>query len=362
MSLTNAEVSKRFQEGKTGHNSRNSLASVRPFGGDGRSFVSQGMHSASPLYEESVYRAGQEGATILYSYATAIALRRDRDGLELWDAHSYSITTSQHGGSHRGLSFRCLDQLLGAGWWRKVRVLEELPQFARHSDACNGRRDILVDAWRNLPDDERASADYPGYNSRESESCDPECRQAKAAGTEWIGWTLLRFPRYDVLCGGDFGRVRKYEGRADQLFAVKLPGRAETVNEALALLRPEGADGDTPRQGDLFFIPVGLPLKGGRSGPVQVRGPRAPKSVTRRMSYMPLVGYRSGPIRAHPYRHEATRVLKCDGAVYVKGYVEHPEHKRIHLTGWHRATPSRAVLAVSADQTQPMGSGRVGGD
>jgi hypothetical protein len=44
-------------------------------------------------------------------------------------------------------------------------------------------------------------------------------------------------------------------------------------------------------------------------------------------------------------KHYAWRVMRLNPQVYVKGYVKHPDHKTIHLPGWHRVFTNGEIFS-----------------
>lgn len=352
MSLTNTQVRQRFEEGKEGHNGRDSLRSAW------------------------AYPHGEEIAE-LQSYSTVIAIRRDSDGQVFDDGHSYSVTTTgSHGGGRGAYSFRSLAQLVGPDWYTHAEVVEELPHYGHHSEACEDRRAQEIEAFYQLPPEEQ-EATRQKVGSPYAHKCDVECDPGqelpKAAEAQWYRWALLRFPEYDVLCGGERGP--RYTG---QLFAVRLPERANSILAALEMLKPNGADADTARQGELFFFPHEgeppnerpMPTIKSYDGEEAAAWPTAKAHRDRDGTYsgpgeIPIGKpqqrrYLGGP--GDYYSHAASRLRASNGAVYVKGYVTHDQHNRLHLKGWHRVVLGQGVEAYSADVSQPMGSGQGGAD
>jgi hypothetical protein len=123
------------------------------------------------------------------------------------------------------------------------------------------------------------------------------------------------------------------------------------------------------RQGEWFFIHAPQlehggcvihkdePIQTGRSKPhiceelirkggstVWVHPKRAPNGVTEMQAN--AIRKRSGN-RVSDDRAEWTQRV-ADASVYVRGFVKHPDHKTIHLKGWHKVLPNTENKAKAA--------------
>lgn len=371
MSLTNAEVHTRFLAGRTGANGRRSMVSdVDP----------------------------ETGTARLFSYTTVVAIRRP-DGAIFSDGHRYSVSTSQHQlRSGASLSFQCAETLAGRDWWTEAEIVDTLPQWCRSRD-CKDRHAYECEfycaavAARSADIDARAEAlhgptpDFPGYAWSASErerraraiaydrcqqwrqhrqtidretalvgaSYPPECYKPGERGhrrtvDQGWDWALLRLPEFDMLCGSDRGRAY-----ADaQLFCIRLRIRCEDVPAALYALNPWREYDGVLRQGEFFFRPVDASFLVGR---LDDRTPGVLHNAA-----IPQVNDR-GDTR-HP--HIAMRLyIGPGGTVYVRGTVQHDQHRRITLGDrqtWYEVRRAADAGAVSSPLSHPMGYGRAGFD
>ena len=178
----------------------------------------------------------------------------------------------------------------------------------------------------------------------------------------FLGETLFLARGKVFVCGLDRGD----DPSKRMFYMCQIPVPAErkhwpkTVDEALALLRPEGLPKNSKRQGEWFFVPQAKykPVEGvGRRGrripiltdeaPVQVRhilddGTVHPSTVSGRAS-----------------RHVASSLL-VNGAVYAKGIVTDAEHSTLRLGPvWHKVVKNLAIEGWRYVPTGPGAGARV---
>ncbi len=350
MSKTNEQVREAFAEGKEASNGRATLESLHPI---------------------------TEGLTILQSYRTTIAIRRDRDGQEFWDGHSYSITTTRHQSGHYGsspdFSFGVVAELMGSRWWETASIQDWGPRRCSNPE-CKTRRegeytaylrkeiewsdDIFDKCYRLGDPQDRHEVSIPGYG---------DGRYGVAAAT------LLSFEHGpQVLCGFERGKAVKWMGRTDQLWGAILPFRVLDIKQAFESLKPAyvrnaergnvlaeeaGQTGvNIKRQGDLFF--VGCPNgQGPPKEAFKLDGVTLPPGEARSNHLASQVRMICGPTS------NGLRGIQNEGwKIWARGNVDHPEHARLRLKGWHRVLQSDAIRAASSAQRHPMGNGGVGGD
>ena len=116
------------------------------------------------------------------------------------------------------------------------------------------------------------------------------------------------------------------------------------------------------RQGEWFFVPApyvepvaGLvlfkePIQRGAGKPHIVehlyRGGGTTVYVCRRYpNGLTLEEYKQLIKDDSVARHYSWRVRRRNSQVYVKGYVKHPDHKTIHLSGWHRVFTNGEIFS-----------------
>lgn len=153
-------------------------------------------------------------------------------------------------------------------------------------------------------------------------------------------------------------------------FAAAAPGdHVRDVRTAIASLRPhEARTSAAIRQGEWFFVPAprfaGDRLNLHRKEPLS-RGagskPHICDELVRRSGLavmvceahptgLSLVQYErliAGDARARRWRW---RSMTRDAEVFARGAVRHPDHKTIHLDGWHRVYMNRERAAPHAAQ------------
>lgn len=133
-------------------------------------------------------------------------------------------------------------------------------------------------------------------------------------------------------------------------FAVRVPLRCTTTEEAIDWLRPDGVRPDAPRQGDLWFVLSGRPSLG--------------YEETGRYSWREAKGEKEWNVSIGGTRHIAEELLTIwtrgstaflgrDGVashrwegrprLYVRGRITHPEHGTLVLHEWHRVVPRRGA-------------------
>lgn len=151
-------------------------------------------------------------------------------------------------------------------------------------------------------------------------------------------------------------------------FASAVPGDSiRDVRTAIESLRPHEVDPDgTIRQGEWFFVPMSAgkvdvihrnePLsRGGGSKPhmceeIARMGGEDVMVSAAHPSGVPIAAY-DDMIRANPAaQRQNWRRMVRDAAVYARGKVRHPDHKTIHLDGWHRVYLNREHEARHARQ------------
>jgi hypothetical protein len=181
-----------------------------------------------------------------------------------------------------------------------------------------------------------------------------------------------------VLCGFERGKALPPFGRTDQLWATILPFRVHDVVQAFEALKPSyvrnaehsNAIGQTAepriraeevptvaihRQGDLYFVecPNG---HGPPKAAVKLDGATLPpgERASHQANQVRVV---FGDDAAQAF-HAGTGVWR----IWAKGNVDHPEHARLRLKGWHRVLQSAAVRGASSAYRHPMGGGSVGID
>ena len=114
-----------------------------------------------------------------------------------------------------------------------------------------------------------------------------------------------------------------------------LPKSCSTLDEARESLKPSHTYDSTPRQGDLFFIPIY----------------GEPEGIYEK-AYFILRSQRNWELyqeikrpRIMGTRHEAQEMITSDGITYVKGYIKHPQHKTLKLDGWHIVRMNEAITS-----------------
>ena len=348
MSKTNAQVREAFSAGKSASNSRGSLESFQPIGPD--------------------------GFTMLQSYRTTIAIRRDSDGQEFYDAHHYSPTTTQHQAGHYGdpsFSFDCVAELMGGRWFEAARILDWGPRDCTNPE-CEAERQAQHDQYneglREWQDNMFSQCFGP-----DDQHGDPQDRHKLVLPSYTNGhWgqtaaVLLGFGNQgQVLCGFEVGKAVKWSGRTDQLWAALLPFRVYDIGQAFEALKPSyvrnaerhnklaaeagqlpeprtPADGPAVaihRQGDLYFVECpngqGPPKEAFKMDGVTL--PPGERANHRASQVRVLVG----PEGTHSIDDSSWRI-------WARGQVLHAEHPRLCLGKvWHRVLQSAAVRAASS--------------
>lgn len=353
MSKTNQQVHEAFSKGKAAHNSRYTLEST-----------------------ERV--VGQENFTFLTSYRTTIAIRRAEDGAEFRDAHSYSPTTSQHQRGHYGIpafSFDCVAELMGDRWYETAHIQDWGPRSCDNPECGQERTkhhaqwvaglmpwyDMFSRCWGLGDPQDRHTVTIPGYGDG----------YYGASAAVLLSFTIRG---QQVLCGFESGKSVRFGGRTDQLWAAILPFRVHDIVQAFEALKPAyvrnaerhnkwRAEQVNPpntephvairRQGDLYFVEC-------------PNGQGPPKEAFK------LDGVTLPPGERANHRASQVRVM-CDASsrapgtgygptdgwrIWAKGNIDHPEHARLRLGGWHRVLQSAALRGASSAYTHPMGGGR----
>jgi hypothetical protein len=152
-------------------------------------------------------------------------------------------------------------------------------------------------------------------------------------------------------------------------FAAAVPGDSvRNVRTAIESLRPaEVGRRKAIRQGEWFFVPVSRVRDDGviyRNEPLS-RGARSKPHICQELmrrgglAVMVCPSYPTG-LTDGAYRRlletdpEASRLpwrrMVRDAQVYARGPVRHPDHKTIHLDGWHRVHMNRERFARHAAQ------------
>ncbi len=347
MSKTNAQVIEAFHKGKEAHNSRATLESLQPIA---------------------------DGLTILQSYRTTIAIRRGSDDQEFWDGHSYSNTTSAHQRgpySNPTFSFSVVAELMGSRWWETAHIQDWGPRTCSNP-LCQERRDSEYAAYlRNetkYRDDMFSKCHGLGDPQDRHEVNIPGYGDGRHGG--FARGVLLSFGHdRQVLCGFESGKAVKWMGRTDLLWAAILPFRVRDIVQAFEALKPsyvrnaerhnkdqEEAGQPTwaiKRQGDLYFVecPNG---QGPPKGAFKLDGVTLPpgERANHRASKVRMI---CGPEGTHSFDDAGWRI-------WARGNVDHPEHARLRLGGWHRVLQSAALRAASSPYRHPMGRGGVGAD
>lgn len=332
MSKTIGQVQEAFHKGEAAHTGRYSLDSDRN---------------------------GLAEAMALRSYRTTIAIRRDRDGAEFWDGHSYSTTTSRHQSGHDpAFSFDCVAELMGPRWWERAAVADWGPRYCADPQCEKETEDLraLYDAGlvKDFPHRECFSPNEGGQHSVEIDGYNG-----------WYGTAvLLAFDGQRVLCGFERGKRGRWGG--DQLWAALLPTAVDNVRQAFRALQPRffhniRVDEHDPavgakRQGDLFFVPC-YNGDGPPTDTVNLDGVALPLAADR-------ANHRASKVRFSPtggYTGERGAPTAC--RIWARGNIDHPEHPRLRLGCWHRVYRSAAVRAVSSAYRHSMGgSGGARGD
>ncbi len=153
-------------------------------------------------------------------------------------------------------------------------------------------------------------------------------------------------------------------------FAAAVPGGGvRDVRTAIASLRPDEVEGrQAIRQGEWFFVPAPEVSENAmviyRNEPLSRGGGSKPhicEELMRRfgVSVMVTRAYSTGLTEAAYNRlidtdPKARRMTWYRGVrdawVYARGTVRHPDHKTIHLDGWHRVYMNRERFAPHARQ------------
>lgn len=319
MGHTNAEVGAAFHSGKEAQSSNGNMSSRR-----------------------------WSGATMLYSYRTLIAIRRD-DGQVFANAHRFSPTTgsnhqTQIDNSAPSVSFTAVAELIGSEWWRKARVQGQGPRYCRDAGCTQENADQSSLFSSGL------MAEHPDYGrcwSPNSEGHSIEIPDYHGGDNSAV---LLSFSDgRQVLCGYEAGKHVRNLGRTDQLWAALLPANAYDIRRGFLLLSPPDVrrykEGNVPgfpvlherkpvqRQGDLYFIPS---YDGPPKAALKIDGVGLPLTLA------------AG--RASHIASRARLALNGGGEaqLWARGNVDHREHARLRLSMWHRVYQSAAVRAVSA--------------
>lgn len=191
-------------------------------------------------------------------------------------------------------------------------------------------------AWQKVEKDGSTVYEHPDYSS---------WRPAKNGAHEFetsvhfLGETLFR-DRYRnryYVCGLD----RNDDPRKRHFYLAQLPqGVTPTsVDEALASLRPANLPEGALRQGEWFFVPVGI--KPGKDGQLIRETPTSPYGDPKPKPGVPIVTNDPDQMREHleraswdlvtrARRHRATRMY-VNGKVYVSGMVRDAEHTALKL-------------------------------
>jgi hypothetical protein len=149
-------------------------------------------------------------------------------------------------------------------------------------------------------------------------------------------------------------------------FAAAVPGdHVRDVRTAIASLRPAEARCENAiRQGEWFFVPApaAIPSPSGifrnerlsRGGKPHMcdelmRSAGIPVMVSRQYpTGVSLATYESLMRTSAEARRMAWSRMVRDAHVFVRGGVRHPDHKTIHLDGWHRVYLNRERFAPHA--------------
>ena len=153
-------------------------------------------------------------------------------------------------------------------------------------------------------------------------------------------------------------------------FVAAVPGdHVRDVRTAIESLRPPEAIGvNAIRQGEWFFVPVPGVIsdssgflrnerlsRGGGSKPhicdQLMRSEGIPVMVSREYPNGVTLATYERLMRTNPAaaRMAWSRMVR-DAHVFVRGRVRHPDHKTIHLDGWHRVYMNRERFAAHAAQ------------
>src|SRR6267378_4288444 len=153
-------------------------------------------------------------------------------------------------------------------------------------------------------------------------------------------------------------------------FAAAVPGdNVRDVRTAIESLRPTEVEGQNAiRQGEWFFVPApGVEVlasvihrnetlsRGGGSKPHVCEELMRQSGVAVMVSSayptgIKLDGYDKLMATDPAARRMAWRRMVRDAEVYARGAVRHPDHKTIHLDGWHRVYMNRERFAPHAVQ------------
>ncbi len=153
-------------------------------------------------------------------------------------------------------------------------------------------------------------------------------------------------------------------------FAAAVPGdNVRDVRTAIESLRPTEVEGQNAiRQGEWFFVPApGVDAlasviyrnerlsRGGGSKPHICEELMRQSGVAVMISSayptgISLAGYDHLMATDPAARRMAWRRMVRDAEVYARGAVRHPDHKTIHLDGWHRVYMNRERFAPHAVQ------------
>lgn len=161
------------------------------------------------------------------------------------------------------------------------------------------------------------------------------------------------------------GNIRILRGQDDgSPFAVQVPARCKTIEQAIEWLRPAEVPADAPRQGDLFFVPQPRDFKPSMLAESEYTPAGSYREVTVYHGPQALGNHRFDGIAGDTeHKYGVTRVVQAAGDTmfvgrrkvkshswqgrpryFVRGIVSHPEHTAIDLGMlWHEVIRNRAA-------------------
>lgn len=195
------------------------------------------------------------------------------------------------------------------------------------------------------PRDVRVIATTPDRVEEKTEPPSAGYPTGRVVYHHYLGETLFTSGERVFVCGLD----RNDDPSRRMFYMCQIPVKGtkslwpETVDEALAMLRPEGLPESALRQGEWFFVPV--PEYSPPSNAYRMKGatPIISDHVEEQQRARLEDGSIAPGVAARGRRHVATS-MALDGSVFAKGLVRDAEHTTLKLGGvWHRVVKNLAV-------------------
>jgi hypothetical protein len=265
----------------------------------------QGHEGPSISSSQNVYFSGD----VLYSYGRHFPLAvRLQDGTYMLNGDTYSPTTSCHQADvrqcARGRRFTTSINAVGRalqneGFWQDSFAVIEVVDYTQ--DLHRYDQDAIDYVEARTPE-ELAGVHFQ-YKT------DEETEEKVLDAIHRAGTTLFKIKRSYWLAGMD----------ENQYFITKLPRKAQTVQEAFFILKPDQVKAyeektglQAARQGEWFFIPVAEGLEA--------------KKIYKKMG----TGWFTLPGNGNP--HRATRGWIKSRQIFISGQVRHPQHRMARLS------------------------------